>query len=48
MKRVTIVGKGVSETDFKSSSAGVQIFTSEQSQLGDIVTDRIKSLIDGG
>jgi len=46
LKKFTIIGKGVSETDFKATSAGVQVFTSEQAQLGSIVTDRIKSVID--
>ena len=46
LKKFTIIGKGVSETDFKATGAGVQVYTSEQAMLGGIVTDRIKSVID--
>lgn len=48
LKKVTVIGRGVSETDFAYDAAkGAQIYTSEQMcSGGSLIADRLKSALD--
>lgn len=48
LKKVTVIGRGASETDFKYDPAkGAEIYTSEQMcSGGSLITDRMKSALD--